>query len=408
VALSALSPEEDAALLQDVSDIDVVINGASFYGSVVSKKTGKGTEWVQTWWQAKKILILILDVSGRNVGAKKLEAFSLGPELGDDPDVKAALPACFQNGDCKKMPGMASHCQNNGTLQAQCSYTELYPIPVTVVVPRSCRTCRIEEVLGDLERLFEKMKPAMLLEDSPQAQELIKTLKIKMLPAYIVGADIEKQEFFPAVSAMMEKRADHYVFKPQVAGVSYFVDRPVILKRWDVFFDFTYPALGDLCDRLLEFQRLFPDVDVKIHFLAAWDPEGGFQLRPGSATGDLDELKRAACVNALIPGSLLRYIGCRSVKKDPGLWESCAAASGIDVAQIKSCAGSSQADAFLKKQIELTRELEVAVGPTFIIDNKEVFGIAGVPAIEELERIMLRKDQQKKDKRGHDENNKEK
>lgn len=394
VLISALRPEEDKALIREVKGINVIVNGSIFYGSVVPEQEA-GVVMVKTWWQAKKLGVLTLEVSGKTVQTKSLEAIDLGSDVMDDPDVVRVLPVCFQDSDCAKKLGMGPRCENAGQPSAQCLYTELAPVPVTVIAPRTCRTCRIDAVLSDLEKLLGRVKPTTFAEDAPEARALIRDLHLKMLPAFIFDASIEGIESYPYLSKIVDKIGRSYVIKPQVAGVSYFVDRKPASKQLDVFFDFTYPTLGALCDRLKEFQEKHRDVAVRFHFLAAWDEKDGFMLRPGSGAEDVEEFRRAACVYASAPQKFLEYIGCRSVKKNLAPWNICAAQVGIDQGKIGSCFDSTDSEGLFKERIRLTKELEMATGPTFLIDNKEVFGVAAVPSVEEFEKIVLREEKVK-------------
>jgi hypothetical protein len=388
VLISALRPEEDKAILKDVKGIDVVVNGSIFYGSVAPDEES-GVVMVKTWWQAKKLGVLALEVNGKKVKIKSLKAVSLGPDVGDDPDVVRVLPVCFQDNDCAEKVGMGPRCENAGQPNAQCQYTDLAPVPVTVIVPRACRTCRVDAVLSDLEKMLGRVKPVTFSEDAPEAKALIKDLRLKMLPAFIFDATIEAIESYPYLSKIVDKVGRSYVIKPEVAGVSYFIDRKPASKQLDVFFDFTYPTLGALCDRLKEFQEKHREVAVRFHFLAAWDEKSGFLLRPGSGEQDVDEFRRAACVYASAPQKFLEYIGCRSSKRNLSSWEMCATQVGIDPGKIGSCFDSVDAEKLLKERIRLTKELEMATGPIFLIDNKEVFGVAAVPSLEEFEKIVL-------------------
>jgi hypothetical protein len=389
ILLSGLLPEEDAALLKNVAGIDVVINGARSYGSVDVAEVGS-TAYVTTWWQARKIAVLTLEISGRAVVKKKLESFRLSSEIPDDETVAALLPQCFSAGECPQKKGYSVACQKASTQESACVYSKAAPIPLTVIEPRTCRTCRAKDVIKTLGDQLGGATPRVLAEDDPEAQGLIKAFGLTMLPAYFFDKSFQQSEAYPYLASSLEKGESFFRLKPENVGVSYLIGRPKIPKVLDVVFGFDTFVSPGLFALLKNFQKKHKDIDVRIHLLAIADKnkKGAFLTRGGNAP-ELEELSRIACVDELYPQKTLDYLICRSEKADSSWWDACMAASKIDIARIKSCVFSSQGVKALEARTELTQELKIASGPTFIIDNTEIFSMVNLPTEQEFERTVL-------------------
>jgi len=386
VVLSSLKPEDDARLLAGAPGIDVVINGSASYTSVNPKEV-EGALVLSTWWQARKAGLLKLRVEGGAVRLVSCESVDLGPDVADDPDVAALLPACIQDSDCAPREGLMARCERPGDLSSsRCVYTQPSMLDVTVIAPKECRSCQTQAVLRDLEALFGKMRVRALDAADPQAQKMIDEIKASALPIYVFGPKAEQHELFPSLSAIVDKKGPYYVVKPGVAGVSFLVKRPRISGRLDVFFDLSYPSLAQLMRRLKEFGAKHKDVTVELHFLAAQDEVGAF-MAPGGLPV-IEEYKRMACLEAAYPEGIHDYLICRAATLNSGLWERCAQEIGADVASVRGCAEGPEGDKALEKKIAVTRELEVAKGPVLLVDNQEVYGMVDVPSLEELERRM--------------------
>ena len=386
ILLSSLRPEEDEELLKGASGVDVVINGSSSYGSVVLNEK-KAPLFLSTWWQAKKVGILTLELTKGKIVKKSLQAIALSSDVPDDEALASLVPQCFQPGDCKKIKGMIGQCENAATAQAKCTYASQSMINVTVIRSRSCRTCHVEGVIEALQKVFGSITVTFLSDDDPKAIAAIKEFKMTMLPAYILDKKVEESEAFPIFKSSVDEGASGYMLKPGSTGVSYFLGRDIIAKRLDVFFDFSYPQLSQLFGVLKAFHEKHSDVFIQFHFLAIQDTDGTF-ISKGNAS-EVEEFKRDACIDALYPKELLDYLICRAYQKESSWWDECARQAGLDPLKIKERVFSKQGKEDFIERIRLTKELQVATGPTFVIDNKEVFGIVNVPTLEEFEHVVL-------------------
>lgn len=388
ILLSSLKPQEDQELLAKLKGIDVVINGSPSYGSV-SLSEQDGVLYLTTWWEARKAGVLTLDISGSKIVKKNLEERRLSSELVDDESILTFLPACFRDPDCKKKAGFSAQCENGSTPAARCVYLELPQVSMTIIRPRLCRSCRIEPVVNDLKGVFGKLKVDYLTLDDKEAREIIKEFNIDMLPAYLFHNDIEKSGIFASLSTSLEKGKNYYRLKPQASGVSYFLNRQEQPKRLDIFFDYSNPQLGQLLQVLKAFHEKHRDIHIHLNFIAAQDPSGNFVSRGG--TSEVEEFKRVASIDDLYPEKVLDYLICRAGQKESSWWDECATTSKIDAAKVKTRVFSVQSKDLMVKRTKLTQELAIASGPTFLLDNKEIFSMVNAPSLEELEKTVLGK-----------------
>lgn len=390
ILLSALSFQEDQGLLRNVQGIDVVINGTLSYGSVGLSEVG-GTAYVTTWWQARKIGVLTLEISGRAVVKKNLESFRLSSETPDDEVVTALLPECFSAAECKQKKGFTTTCEKASTKEARCVYVNSVPVPLTVVRPRSCRTCRSDDAIKALGVRLGDLTTRYLSEDDPEAKDLIKAFGLTMLPAYFFDKSFQQSVHYPYLASSLEKGDSFYWLKPEKAGVSYLLGRPKTPKVLDVVFGFDSSVSPAFFELLKNFQKKHKDIDVRIHLLAVPDKDkkGKFLVRDGDAS-ELEKLSRIACVDALYPQKTFDYlICCLKEKESSWWWDECLVKSKMSVSKIKSCVFSEQGAEALGARTKLTQELKVASGPTFIMDNTEIFGFVNLPDAQEFERFVL-------------------
>ncbi len=405
IVLSALSPDEDLKLLKDIKGIDVVINGSPSYVSVNLEEAG-GFIHLRTWWQARRIGVLSLDMIDGKIRDKKLESIRLGSEVADDKDVSAILPQCFSEGDCKRTAGMTVKCENPGTEKAQCSYIQSQQLSLTVIEPKVCNSCRVEDLLTGMQNSFGKMKIERLFEDDPRAKSIIEEFGLTMLPAYLFSKDIKESQYFSSLEPVFEEGREFYLVKPEKSGVSYLLGRKRVPKRLDVIFGFDNRIKPELFMLLKEFAGKHRDVNVRIHLLAIPDEknDGEFLARGGSVA-ELEELMRIACIDTLYPGKVFDYLACRAGKRQSGWWDSCLPqALKNKTTIIKDCALSGRGKNAMKSHTQLTQELKIASGPTFIIDNTEIFGIIEVPPMDEFEKVVLGVGKEENKKRGNHEN----
>lgn len=389
ILLSGQDPEKDDELLKRVKGIDIVINGSFFLGTVKAYELS-GALFVQTWWESRNLGVLSVQIDKGRVTKSRMLYTPLNEKIQDDPQVAKILPSCIFGSDCRSMHGLAASCVNPGTEKSRCQYLQLPKVSMTVIIPSGCVTCKPQDVVEALKEKWGKIEVTQLWEGDPGAQKFIKDFKLNMLPAYIFHKDIEASEYFPSFKENLEENNGYYLVKQGVAGVSYIIGRKKLPKRLDVFYDMRYPRLRELFELLKEFSKKHRDIKVELHFLAVSNKEMGILTLGGPSF--IDEFKRVACAGRFYPRKVFDYVICRTMQNDASSWGDCASEAGMNVSKVRSCSLSQEGEKLLRERIKLTEELEIASGPTFLIDNVEIFAIVNVPTLKEFEVTVLGKD----------------
>ncbi|HQP91150.1 MAG TPA: hypothetical protein PLU24_00560 [Candidatus Omnitrophota bacterium] len=404
IVLSSLEPQDDGRFLNNIKGIDIIINGSKNYGSAALNKLGS-TLYLTTWWQARKLGILTIDVSGKKITKKTLDSISLDQGVGYDPEVLSLLPECFQDQNCPRVGGMIAHCQVSSFKNARCVYISPKKVKVTVVLPRECVTCRSGEVLRSLGTAFGDLISEVVAEDDPKARAFIKEFGITMLPAYIFDRKIEEVGNFDRLSKFLIPSEKGYMLRPQFSGVSYILGRKRLPNRLDVFFGFDDKTTPEFFKLLKDFSGRHKTVDLRFHFLAVSDvkEKGKFLARYGDEA-ELEELRRIACIDNLYKDQVYDYLICRSNNMGSSWWDGCLDPSKVDLGKIRSCATSEAGRTVFSGYTKLTQDLKIASGPTFIIDNVEIIGMDKVPSLENFEKAVIIKS--KENNRGPYENKK--
>ncbi|MCX5711140.1 MAG: hypothetical protein NT060_04185 [Candidatus Omnitrophica bacterium] len=377
VLLSQLPDQVNKQLSTDVTGIDVIISGYSGAEGESSEKPSGQTLILKPAWQGRKLGKAILNIKENKITASKIEDIRLSDKISDDPEIAAILPRCFQDSDCKK-EGMIGLCQNPGANDSTCLFSEAHKVPVTVITSKDCFTCDTQIITKALTNQIPGFTPTYLYYPDKEAQKLIQDFNIKGLPAYLLGREVEKEKSFNNLKGNMELKGDYYLLKPQVSGMSFFLGRNKTKGSLDVFISLFDPEVKKLLDVLKDF-------NPKVHLLAI-SKDDGFDAPKGSI--EVEEDLRGVCVQKYYPDKFWDYISCRASKIYSTWWEDCAA--GMDEGKIKACARGQEGKELLNANITLNKELEIMLGPTYLMDNQEVFASKGAPSKEELKKILKR------------------
>lgn len=382
VVLTYLDEKASKELINKIEGVNIWISSNNPFRQAVSEKINNAM-LIMPAWQTRSLTKINLNSS--NLNLEDIEQLDLSNDLKDDSEIASIIPSCFTEGDCKKS-GFVAKCQNAGTKGAACSYTEIKPVKLTVIKPITCKTCNAEGSLESIKTILPSLKVEYILDGTKQAKELIGKLGIKMLPAYLIDQSIEKEEIFSQINKISKKVNNYYVLEPGFTGVSYFTNRKRILNRLDVFFDIGSKDIVKILNVLELLKTKRQDIDIHLNFLAIEDPESGF-ISKGKRY-EIEEFQRDACINKYYPEKLWNYLSCRLSDIESSWWDDCALKLDIDPAKIKGCAQREEGRELFRDFIRLTQELEVVFGPTFVINNQEIFSANGVPTVEELEGLF--------------------
>jgi hypothetical protein len=370
-----LGESEDLNLIKDVKGIDVVIIGKSRAKEEPFSNLGN-TFILRPAWQGRRLGKAIITVRDNKVTDCKAEEIRLSDKIADDPQVLSVLPQCFSEANCKK-EGFIGACNNPGILSSACSFKEANKINLLVITSRDCIGCGDQRTVDSLKKQLPGLSISYLYYPDKKAQEIINDLGLTGLPAYLFSKEIENETNFD--KSKIDLKGNYYVLKPQYGGLAYFLKREKIKGKLDLFMSLFYEKSSQTLEAVKEFN---PD----IHFLTVEPQPGYFDASKGRP--EVEECMRSVCVQKYYPEYFWEYIACRSKNIDSSWWDECLAKYNTE--KIRTCATGTEGISLLRKNIELNRELEIMFGPTYLVDNQQIFATQEVPSKEELRKIIKR------------------
>jgi 5'-nucleotidase len=372
IVLSTLGKKEDLDLISKVKGIDILFMGYNPVKEDLGPKVDS-TFIVRPFWQGRKLGRLTLEVKDGKLLNCKDEEIRLSDKIADDPDVLEILPRCYSNANCKK-DGLIGSCQNPGELKSSCLFIGPNKVRLVIIQPKDCTVCNTQPVLDLLREQF----PGISAEyaDLSRSKNLIRDLSIQVLPAYIIAGEVEKEANFNNFKHNLEEKSGVYMLKPQVSGVSYFLNRQVKKGSLDLFLSIFDKDAAVLLSVLREF-------NPSLHFLTV-EKKNGFDAKNGLP--EIEECMRGVCMQKYYPQKFWDYLICRAKNINSSWWEDCL--NEADVLKIKTCARGPEGTELLRENIILNKELQVSFGPSYLLDNYQIFSTRGVPDKEELRKII--------------------
>lgn len=374
VLLSGLSEQDSRLAVKEVPGIKVVVLSKS--GGEQIQQEYEGTLFLKPSWQGRHLVEADLTLEGAAIKSKHTKSVRLSSETADDKQALSEIPACFSDINCLKN-GTTGTCLDPGKKSASCSFRRQSKVPLTVLTLKDCLGCDTAAKTAYLKGQFGGLDVSYIYYPGARASTLIKKLGITTLPAYLFGPGVEKETAFPGLKDKLELKEGYYVLSPAVGGIAFFLDRKYTANRLDVFTGLFDPKSADLLESL-------KGIKPELHFLAA-DNAGTLETRGGTA--ETQEYLKAVCVRKYAPAAFWDYITCRSRDINSSWWEDCLP-SGTDAAKIKACAKCGEGAALLRENVKLNKELGVMAGPTFLVNNTEIFGVRGTFPEEDLRKLL--------------------
>ena len=253
------------------------------------------------------------------------------------------------------------------------------PAKVTLLIinSKSCKVCNTEKVAKYLKAQFPGLGASYL--DYPadrEALKLIKDLELKTLPVYLLGREAEKEKTFAHLKENVEIKGEFYMLKPSFGGIAYFLERKPEKGKLDVFISLYNENIKALLEMVREFQPT-------IHFLAVRQDD---KFEAAAGNFEVEEYLRCVCVQKYYPEEFFNYLSCRANNMNSLWWDDCL--SKKDTEKIKACARNEEGANLLEENIKLNKDLGIMFGPTYLLDNHEIFGIQGVPPKEEFKKLI--------------------
>ncbi|MFH1201814.1 MAG: hypothetical protein V1674_02860 [Candidatus Omnitrophota bacterium] len=384
ILLSQLDDTSTRKLIKETGDINLIISGQYGSGKDLVEKIDS-TILAYPRWEARSLGRLNLKLKNSKIVDYKFTEIPLDNKIKDSPEMLSLLPECLGDLDCRKA-GFIGKCENIGKKNSRCVYTKAKDTPLTIIRPKDCSTCDIPKVVLYLKNNFPGIKVTYLDDASARANELIKELDIRMLPAYILDKGVEKEANFKQLSQVMDLKNNYYILRPAFTGVSFFLGRPQMKGTLDIFVGLNQKDIYKFLEALKSFEQKHKEVKTSLHFFAFLDENNQFK-NPGGAF-ETEEYLRALCVRKYYPENFWDYLICRAKDINTSWWDDCAVNFNIDPAKIKSCARSEEGRGLLKENIDLVGELNIYSLPSILLDNQEIVTGSSETSLEELERLI--------------------
>jgi len=376
IVLSTQGEQEDLKLVSQVAGIDILFIGYRPAKEDTQNKIGS-TYLVRPPWQGRKLGKLTLEVNNGKFAGCKIEELRLSDKIADDRQIAGILPRCYSDNDCKK-EGLIGSCQNPGEIKADCLFSQPDKIKLLIISSEDCIVCNTRPVENLLKSKFPGLSVEYANLPDKRAKELIQKFSLQSLPVYFLGKEVEGEKNFDYFKSNLEDKGEYFMLNPQVSGLSYFFNRPIKKGSFDLFFSLFDKEAAKLLAVVKEFKPT-------LHFLAL-EKGDGFETQSGAA--ETEEDLRAVCVQKYYPDKAWDYLSCRAQNTSSAWWEDCL--PGVDTSRIRTCARGPEGVKLLKENIDLAKQLQIMLGPTYLLDNQQIFASRGVPDKEELRKVLRR------------------
>lgn len=374
IVLSNLGETQNSDLINEVKGINILIANWPVKEGESYKEVGS-TFVFNPSRQGRKLGVLILSIKNGKITVKKSELKRLSDKIKNNPQIEEILPSCFSDNDCKDK-NISGSCLNPGTKQSQCVFSQAKKVSLLVITKKNCLSCDTKNTVDYLNKIFPGITPVFLFDTDAKAIKLINELGINGLPVYLLGREVEQETGFNSLKKNLNLKNDFYVLNPDIAGLSYYLNREKKEGNLDLFISLYGRDTSVTLEAIKDFS---PD----IHFLAI-EENSKFQTATGGI--ETEEYLRCVCVKKYYPKEFWNYLICRAKNIQSSWWDNCL--GSLDSSKIKTCATSVEGVALLRENIKLNKELKVAFGPTYLLDNRRIFGIQGVPTKSDLKRIF--------------------
>lgn len=225
----------------------------------------------------------------------------------------------------------------------------------------SCSTKATEELLHNVFRglVFEKIDYR-----SKKAKELIDMLEEETLPLFIFDSGIVKRKNFSDVSHSFIKKDSFYILKPEFSGIFYYLNRPEIPGRIDLFIDIYAQDCLSVLKKIKSLAKE-KELTLDVHFLFRQKDQAG-----------IEECRRILSIKRLYPEKFWDYLFKRLENIDTSYWNLPMEELGLDVKKIVSFALSEKAEELLEENSALTKQLNIGSSYVMLVNNNRIFSVS--------------------------------
>ena len=239
------------------------------------------------------------------------------------------------------------------------------PLKATVITMDDCSACSTEATEKLLENIFSGIAFEKLDYKEDKAQSLIDKLKPLSLPLFVVASsDIEDQEDLSRVKHFFTKKDSFYVLNTELSGIFYFLQRPYVPKKIDLFLSLYYSDAETVIENI---KRMADEkgLTFEMHFI--FHPDN----KP-----EIEEYLRMVSVRKLYPDKFWDYVFKRLKDIRSSFWNIAMAEAGIDMESIVELSLSQEARTLLEQNTALAKELDIRMGPVILVDNRRIFSVS--------------------------------
>ena len=326
------------------------------------------------------------------------------------------MPACGTDADCTAQPGKIGRCENAGTADAACTYTDPVAIEIIVISDSECSTCDTSRIKGITQQLFLGATFTDLDYEDEAAQALIQEMAITLLPAYIFGPELETTGTWATntrIRSSFIPRGDNYMLSPQAVGATHnpagevcdngkddrdndglvdclddecagkIICREEVPQKLDLFVMSQCPFGTRAEESMKEVLANFGDnIDFGIHYIANDNGDGTFTSLHGQPEVDGNIIQ--LCVADHYPSKLMDFIWCQNedMSQITTNWEGCAETLSINKEVLKQCFEGSEGVELLSENIKMTNDLAIGASPTWLANNQQIFSALDPEAIK--------------------------
>lgn len=384
IVLSHLGEEEDLVLINEMEEIDILVAGHRLSNKPDSDTKIGQTIILRPTWQGRKLGKVELDIEDGKITNYDIDDIMIDKKIKGDRRILAILPECFSDKDCRKK-GFWGTCKDSATVFSKCAFKKIEPVSVLIIKPKICRTCDIERAVGELRDAFGNIKVSYLNYETRKGKKLVKSLGIDMLPAYLLGGEVRRNESFSNFSKFLIPKKDKYLVDPSRLGVSFFLDREIKKGHLDLFISLFDKNSNAFLRLMKDFTKDRRRPKFNLHFLGIIEDE--VIITPYGLV-ELEEDLRASCVMNKYPNKWWDYLFCRTENIQSSWWDDCLESCGMNMNLIKQCSKSKEGKKLLLENVGLSSELKIRSSGTFLLNNQEVFSTVDILKEDELERII--------------------
>lgn len=333
------------------------------------------------------------------------------------------LPKCAADSDCPTKEGMVAKCENPGTQDAKCVYSEDAKVDLIVLNDDECPICDVSGIMSVNKRYFPNLVVKDVEADSDEGKKLIKEYNIEHLPAYIFSDNITKTASWqnnPSLSRFFVKVDDKYLLSDRAVGSTWPADPDKRQEYFDLlknypqknlevlnytsgkprldYFVMSFCPYGNPAEEAAEkiYSLLGDKVEIVPHYILSVNDDKVSSLH---GTQEANQDIRELCALDLF--GLRKFFDfviatnnkCNSQNADT-CWEGAAKDAGLtdsEIAQIKNCFDNRGLE-IAKEQENLNSELYTlyngnlvnpSASPTFLINGQTYSGSRDANSIKE-------------------------